>query len=65
MYFHVHVYVCVASTIATFCLLPCGRAPVSALRCSILLCEVLKERGLYRELTQIFIKMTSEVRCDG
>ena len=28
----------------------------------MLLCEVLKERGLYRDLTQVFIKMTAEVR---
>ena len=30
------------------------------LRASFLLGEILKERGLYRELTQLFIKMTSE-----
>ena len=30
------------------------------LRASFLLGEILKERGHYRELTQLFIKMTSE-----
>ncbi|CAI8014074.1 Trafficking protein particle complex subunit 8 [Geodia barretti] len=43
------------SMFATSC-----KSPVSALRCSMLQCEVLKERGLYRPLTQICIKMTSE-----
>lgn len=37
------------------------RSPASAMRCSMLQCEVLKERGMYRHLTQICIKMTSEV----
>ena len=38
------------------------RSPINAQRCSMLLCEVLKERGEYRELTQVCIKMTNEVR---
>ena len=36
------------------------RAVHFGLRASFLLGEILKERGLYRELTQLFIKMTSE-----
>ena len=35
---------------------------MSAARCSLLVCEVLKERGMYRDLTQVCIKMTSEVK---
>ena len=44
------------STVLLLC-----RSTVNALRCCMLLCEVLKERGLYRELTQVCIKMTTEV----
>lgn len=38
----------------------CHRSVHFGLRASLLLAEVLRERGLYRELTQLFIKMTSE-----
>lgn len=42
--------------------LPPLRAPHYGLRVSLVLSEIQKERGLYRDLTQLYIKMTAEVR---
>ena len=39
---------------------PCRQGQFS-LRASLFLSEILKERGMFRELTQLFIKMTAEV----
>ena len=39
-----------------------SRAPFYAIRASLVLVDVLKERGLYKELAQLFIRMTAEVR---
>ena len=40
---------------------PSLRAPHYGLRVSLVLSEIQKERGLYRDLTQLYIKMTAEV----